>query len=530
MKKFTYCLILLLAATLGAASVQAQLTTGSISGTVTDSSGAVVPGATVTVKGEAGQNYTAVTNSEGVYTIPGVQAGTPTYTVSISAGGFKTSVIQNVKVDVATPATVNAVLEAGKIEETVVVTSGAEVIQSSTATVGSTIQGRQILETPISTRNALDLVTLLPGTSTTGVARTSSVNGLPKSALTVQVDGVDVQDQFLKSSDGFFTFIQPKIDAIDEVTVSTSNPGAESSGDGAVGIRFQTRRGTDDYHGTAFWQHRDESLNATNFQNNYLKLPKQKLRLNQFGGSIGGPLAFLGFGEGVPFWDSGKKKRYFFINYERYHLNEVSPTRTRQVLTTEAQGGIFRYGGGARTVDLFALAGAAGQPNTIDPTVARTLNLIRASTASIGSFSPLGTNNNYFMQPFAFNNDGTQRRRFLTVRTDFNIGKDHALEVIYNDQPFRSNVDFLNSVDPAFPGFANAGAQNSERRSLSIGLRSSFGSTIVNQFRYTQLAGWLKGDTRFDLVGGSEWWSQFGGNNISFANVALNGFTLTNPT
>jgi len=114
------------------------------------------------------------------------------------------------------------------------------VLQSSTATVGSTIQGRQILETPISTRNALDLVTLLPGTASTGVARTSSINGLPKSALTVQVDGVDVQDQFLKSSDGFFTFIQPKIDAIDEVTVSTSNPGSESSGDGAIGIKFQT--------------------------------------------------------------------------------------------------------------------------------------------------------------------------------------------------------------------------------------------------------------------------------------------------
>jgi hypothetical protein len=526
MKKFTYCLVLLLAATFGAASVQAQLTTGSISGTVTDSSGAVVPGATVTVKGESGQNYTAVTNGEGVYNIPGVQAGTPTYTVSISATGFKTSVIQNVKVDVATPATVNSVLEAGKIEETVVVTSGAEVVQSSTATVGSTIQGRQILETPISTRNALDLVTLLPGTNVIGSARTSSVNGLPKSALTVQVDGVDVQDQFLKSSDGFFTFIQPKLDAIDEVTVSTSNPGAESSGDGAVGIRFQTRRGTDQYRGTFFWQHRDEGLNSANTQNNYLGLPKQKLRLNQFGGSVSGPLAFLGFGEGVPFFDSGKKKRYFFINYERYHLNEVSPTRTRQVLTSEAQSGIYRYGtNGANTVNLFTLAGSAGLVNTIDPTVNNVLNAIRSAAGTAGTFSPVGLGGIYYRQQYQFNNPGTQRRRFLTVRTDFNITDDHALEVIYNDQPFRSNVDFLNSVDPTFPGLQNAGAQNSERRSLSIGFRSSFGSNIVNQFRYAQLAGWLGGSTRFDLVGGADYFNNLlGGYNLTL------GAGLTSPT
>lgn len=267
MKRFVFATLTLC---LFAMAALAQ-TAGSISGTVTDATGASVPGATVTIKGEAGQSYTATTNDDGVYTVPGVGAGTSTYTVSVSAPNFKTYVVKNVKVDIATPATVNAVLQAGKIEETVVVVSGAEVLQTETATVGTTITGRQILETPIQSRDALDLVTMLPGTSTTGVVRTSSINGLPKSALTIQIDGVDVQDNYLKSSDGFFTFIRPRIDAIDEVTVSTATPGAESSGDGAVAIRFSTRRGTDDYRGSAFWQHRDEGLNATNFQNNYLK-------------------------------------------------------------------------------------------------------------------------------------------------------------------------------------------------------------------------------------------------------------------
>src|SRR5215204_2178891 len=382
MRKFTTTLIVSLVLFMSQAAIHAQVA-GSISGTVTDATGAIVPGANVTVKGEAGQQYTAVTNKDGVYTVPGVAAGTPTYTVTVSVTGFKTSVISEVKVDVATPATVNFVLEAGKIDETVVISSGGEVLQTETATVGTTITGRQILETPIQSRDALDLVTLLPGTTTTGVVRTSSINGLPKSALTIQIDGVDVQDNYLKSSDGFFTFVRPRIDAIDEVTVSTATPGAESSGDGAVGIRFQTRRGTDTYHGSAFWQHRDEGLNTANFQNNFQNQPKNKLRLNQFGGSFGGPIPLPNFGEGNgPMFDSGRGKAYFFFNYERFHLNETSPVRTRQVLTTDAQNGIFRYGpNGSLAVNVFNLAAAKGLPNTIDPTVASMLNTIRAATA-----------------------------------------------------------------------------------------------------------------------------------------------------
>src|SRR5215210_5205591 len=422
MRKSTTILMAILVLVTCQIVIQAQGTTGSISGTVTDQTGAVVPGANVTVKGEAGQQFTAVTKGDGVFTIPGVPAGTPTYTVTITAPSFKTAVIQNVKVDVATPATVNAQLEPGNINETVVVASGAEVLQTETATVGATITGRQILETPIQSRDALDLVTTLPGTTTTGVVRTSSINGLPKSALTIQIDGVDVQDNFLKSSDGFFTFIRPRIDAIDEVTVSTATPGAESSGDGAVAIKFQTRRGTDEYHGSGFWQHRDEGLNATNFQNNYLKVPKSKLRLNQFGGSFGGPIPFLNFGEGVDAYDSGKGKRYFFVNYERFHLNEKSPIRTRQVLTSEAQGGVFRYGtGGASTVNLLNIAAASGLVNTIDPTVNSILNTIRSATATTGSFQALGASGAgiFFRQPYSFANEGQQRRRFLVVRTDF---------------------------------------------------------------------------------------------------------------
>ena len=529
MKKLVFCIGLLFVAFAAQLAVQAQGTTGSLSGTVVDATGAVVPGATVTIKGESGQEFTNTTNSDGRYQVPGVGAGF--YTVTVTAPNFKTSVTQNVKVDVATPATVDATLTAGQIDEQVIVTSGAEVLQTQTATIGTNIQGRQILETPIQSRDALDLVTLLPGTSTTGVVRTSSINGLPKSALTIQIDGVDVQDNFLKSSDGFFTFIRPRIDAIDEVTVSTSNPGAESSGDGAVGIRFVTKRGTDNYRGSAFYQHRDEGLNATNFQNNYLNVPKSKLRLNQFGGSFGGPLPFFNFGENDgPLFKSGKGESYFFVNYERFHLNESSPNRTRTVLTPEAQNGVFRYGpGGANSINLFTLAAAQpGLPTTVDPTVASVLSTIRSATAIRGTFAPVGRDGTFFRQGFNFSNDGTQRRRFLAVRMDFNLTKNHALEGIFNDQPFRSNVDFLNGVDPTFPGIQNAGTQLSDRRSLSLGLRSSFGGNVVNQFRYAQLAGWLGGNSRFELVGGPEFFTNTQRGVSLTLGSGLTGLTIRN--
>jgi Carboxypeptidase regulatory-like domain len=211
-------------------SVQAQ-TTGSISGTVIDANGAIVPNATVTVKGQGGQEFTVTTNDNGTYRVPAVAAGF--YTVTVTRDGFKKTVFSNVKVDVGVPSTVDAALEVGNLEQVVEVTTGGEVLQTQTATIGTTITGRQITETPVASRDALDLVGLLPGTASVGAVRRSSINGLPKGSLSITIDGVDVQDNLLRSSDGFFTYVRPRLDAIDEVTVSTANPGAEGGGDGA---------------------------------------------------------------------------------------------------------------------------------------------------------------------------------------------------------------------------------------------------------------------------------------------------------
>lgn len=494
-------------------------TTGSIIGTVTDANGAVVPNATILVKGQSGQEFTVTSSESGAFRVPAVAAGL--YSVTVTATNFKKSVVENVKVDVGTPVTTDVKLETGDVSATVVVTSGGEVLQTQTATVGTNIQGRQIVETPIQSRDALDLVTLLPGTNTIGSVRTSTVNGLPKGALGVSIDGVDANTSLLKSSDGFFTFVRPRIDAVDEVTVSTSNPGAESSGDSAVQIKFVTRRGTNDYTGGLYWQHRNDALNANYWLNNRDGVPRQKVRLNQYGGRIGGPIPFFNFGEDGPMFNSGKDRAFFFVNYEEYRLPETSPTRVRTILDTQAQAGQFQYltGGVTNTIDVLALAGSKGFTNTVDPTISSLLAKIRQSTTT-GTITPISGDVN--RERFNFTNLSNQVRKFVTTRVDINLTKNHSLESVTSYQRFRGTYDTLNGLDPNFPGFANGGTQNSDRWMTTTALRSTFAQNIVNEFRF----GRLWGQSGFTLVGGTEFFADTQrGYNLNLNVTNLGGLT-----
>jgi len=182
--------------------------TAPISGSVTDPNGAVIAGATVSVKNPTtGVEFTATTTDNGTFSIPGVESGV--YTVRITAPGFKAAVVKDFKVNVGTPASVNVTLTVGVQTEEIQVSGGSEVLQTQSATVNNTLTGRQITDLPLSTRNSLELVLFLPGTATGGVTRNATINGLPKGALNITLDGVNVQDNLLKSSDGFLlTFSQ----------------------------------------------------------------------------------------------------------------------------------------------------------------------------------------------------------------------------------------------------------------------------------------------------------------------------------
>ena len=491
-------------------------TTGSLTGTISDPSG-VIKGATVTVKSPAGAEFTAQTSDSGSFVVPSLPAGL--YTVTVTAPNYKKAVITDVKIDVGKPSTLNLALEIGPPEETVtIVGGGGELLNTTNATVGTTIVGRQIVEQPQASRDALDLVTLLPGVQTTGRPRQSSVNGLPKGALNITIDGTNVQDNLIRSSDGFFTFVRPRIDSVDEVTVSTATPGAESSGVGAVQIKFVTRAGTNDFTGSVYWYHREPSLSANYWYNNATlaadpntgKAPMLRVLLNQYGFRTGGPIR-------IPKLFDGRDKAFFFVNYEEYRLPEAQ-SRTRTILNTNIFGGAtpgnFSYttsSGATQTVNLFTAAAAFGVPGTVDPLIASVLNEIRATTPQ-GSLAPVTNAPNY--QRFTFISPGGQDRYFPTVRFDFNLGNRHHVENIWNYQRFTGKpVDFLNSSDPSFPGFPNHAGQDSHRWSNTTALRSTITSSIINEARF----GITGGISLFGSDVGPQQFANQGGFDLAFS-------------
>lgn len=513
--------------------------TGSIAGTIQDPQGAVVANASISVKNKAtGEERTATSSDSGAYKIPALPSGI--YNVIVEVKGFKKTQVTDVKVDVATPATVNVTLEVGTAQETVTIVGGGEVIQSQSATIGTTLTGRQITDIPTASRDALDLVLALPGTTTVGRPRQSSVNGLPKGALNITLDGINVQDNLLKSNDGFFTYIRPRTDAISEVTTSTSNPGAESSGEGAFQIKFVTQGGGNQYHGGGYWYYRSPGLNANYWFNNRDlppdpftgKAPRTDIILNQPGFKIGGPIS-------IPGVFNGKDKAFFFFNYEEYRLPE-STLRTRNVLSVAAQSGIYQFfsatnvsGTALNTTcgtapagspaaflcgtNVYARAAAAGLISTPDPTVGALLNQIR--TASPG-FKATGDPN---IETTTFINKGGQLRRFPTVRLDFNLTKNHHIENIWNYQRFGGVVDFLNNVDPAFPGFPNHGSQTSVRFSDSMAWRWTVSNNIVNEARF----GLVGGTTLFFGEVAASQFSNQGGYDLQISAAGPSNATVT---
>ncbi len=482
--------LLLVMVSLVATSVPAQVTTsGRLTGVVADANGALIPKAQVTAKHDQAQTeYKSITNEEGGWTIPSIPNGT--YTVTIAAAGFKTTVTKEVKVDAGQVATLNTALETGGATEQVVVTGGAEVLQTESSTVSTTIVGRQIGELPFSTRDALQLVLALPGVMTPGTPRTSSINGLPKGSVNLTLDGANIQDNFLRSSDGFFTSIQAKSDAIQEVTVTTATPGAESGGEGAVQIRFITKSGSPEYHGGAFWQYRSKTFNSNYYFNNIDGLPRDAFILRQWGGNLGGPIT-------IPGLLKSRDKVHFFVNYEYFTLpnaySSLAVVGNQTVLTNAARAGIFTYNdstGNVRTIDLLALAASKGYPGSQDSTIAKGLGIIEDAIHKDGALtSRIGTNNDYNRLNYQFQDPGLNIRWFPTIRLDANVTANHHIEFIHNYQHYFSLPDGVNGQINVYPGTG-----------IVLGSPGQTGSIHRNTFSFVGAHRWTINDRLINEV------------------------------
>ena len=495
----------------------AHAQTGSaLSGVVVDSAGGIIPGATVSVKNAAtGVTVETVTNNSGAFSVPAIDVGT--YIVTVSLTGFKTAVLNDVRIVTGTQTSIRATLEIGALNETVEVSSRAELVQSQSPQVSSTLIAQQLNEVPLTSRNALYALNMLPGVQygSGGGPRAAGINGLPNNTINITIDGVQTGNM-LQSTDGFFSMVTPRLDAIEEITVTGAVPGA-GSGPGSVQVQFATRSGTNRFDGSAYHYWRQPEFNSNYYFNKINNLPKNQVVAHQYGFRQGGPIV-------IPGLFDGHNKAFFFFNYERLY-QPSSATRTRSLLRPEAQAGIFGYnvsGSGRRTVDIIALARANNQITAIDPTVMRMLGKIRDGANSTGTINDTGAGNTL---QYVFQSEAEGNQYAPTGRVDFNLSDRHRLSGSYLWQRFTSTTDLLNNVDRTFPGLLNYGTQNSYRTVGSTTLRSTLSANLVNELR----GGWQWSPNDFFSNVTADQFTDQDGYALTFANVNNAAF-ITAPT
>src|SRR5512140_1431391 len=244
--------------------------TASLSGTVSDPSGAVVPKVAVTVTNDAtGTKRTVTSNDSGFYLVPELLPGS--YTVSAAAAGFKTAQKRNIVLHVADDKSVPLVLEIGTTSETVTVEGGAVEVELRSGEVSNLIGSQQMRELPLNGRSFVQLVTLVPGASMSDGARLyntglfssvdMSVSGSPSNANAWLVDGADNVDH----GSGRTILVYPSVDSIEEFKVQRNSYTADNPSAGGVQVNLVTKGGSNKFHGTAYEFVRNDKLNANNF-------------------------------------------------------------------------------------------------------------------------------------------------------------------------------------------------------------------------------------------------------------------------
>jgi len=327
-------------------SLRAQVDTGSITGTVTDPSGAVVSGAKVTLTNEGtGTSLSTTTGADGVYEFSPVRIGS--YKLDLSAGGFKKEIQTHVVVDVSARVPANFKLQPGAVSETVEVTSAAPVLQSQDASVGQVIDQRSVNDLPLNGRNFTFLAQLAAGVNTPqadtrGNAGSGAftANGNRPAQNNYMLDGIDNNSDTVDFLNGTNFVVLPPVDAIQEFKVQTSDFSAEYGRSGAAVLNATIKSGTNQFHGAAWEFFRNDKLDAPDYFEDAGHVPKGELRQNQFGGMIGGPVL--------------TNKIFFFADYEG--LRRIQGT----ILTGSVPTAAERSSGYTDFTDLIALQSSSG--------------------------------------------------------------------------------------------------------------------------------------------------------------------------
>ena len=316
-----------------AAAASAQVDTGSIAGTVTDQSGAVLPGATVTITHE-GQAFTltTVTRTDGTYIFTPIRTGA--YSIDAEFQGFKKALRKGVNVGIQQQAVVDFTLQPGGVAEELVVTADAPLLQTNTGTVGETLKSDVIENLPINGRDYTVLVRLSAGVVPPQPGARAplmfSANGVRPAQNNYLLDGIDNNTSNVDFLSGVAYIVKPPVDAVDEIKILTSSFSAEYGRAGGAVLNTTLKSGTSQLRGTVWEFHRNEALNANDFFANRANIPIGEYLSNQYGFTAGGP----GIGT----------KMFWFADYEG-SLTKQARTWVRTVPTAaQRSSGFTNFG------------------------------------------------------------------------------------------------------------------------------------------------------------------------------------------
>ncbi len=442
------------------ASMFAQTT--SLSGSVSDPTGAVIPKAVVSVTNtQTGAKRSDVSDSQGRYTIPQLPPGL--YTLTAQVVGFNDVSISRIELLVNTPATVNVTFDkVGSTTTSVQVEGSAAQLNTIDASLGNVITSQAIVELPSFARNVANLLSFQPGVAYFGGSddRNGSVNGGRSDQSNITLDGADVNSQADRAA--FSSVLRVTPDSVEEFRTTTSNGGADTGRGSGADITLVTRSGTNDIHGSMYEYRRGTETAANSFFNNRNGVGRAPLLINLFGASVGGPVK--------------KNKAFFFVNYEG-RRDASSTSLNRNVPTENLKQGIVTF---HDTTGALQTIGPAQIKSIVDPLGigVSTAALAVLKLYPVGNNSSLGDGINF--TGYTFNAPIHSKQDTYTAKLDYKLDSNGKESLFW-----RGNLqNDHSSGTPQFPGAPPNSTQLSNNKGMAAGLTSVLKSNLVNTFRY----------------------------------------------
>jgi hypothetical protein len=448
-----------------AAPVLGQIGAGVLTGVVRDQSGAAVPGATVTVTAAStNRQVVLVSNGDGVFAAPSLAPGG--YRIDVELAGFKPVRRDGIRLATGEKARVDFTLIVGDVREQLTVTADAPMLRVETASLGTVVQQDQVAQLPLNGRTFITLASLAPGVALPPSSQFPRINGGRPRTNEYLFDGISV----LQPEPGQVAYF-PIVDAIQEFKIESNSPPAEFGRFNGGVINLTTKSGTNAFHGNAFEFLRNESLNARNFFQSTSPV-KPDYRRNQFGGTLGGPLA--------------RDRTFFFVDYQGQRQS-IGRTVISTVPTLLQRQGIFSEAIAGRVPVIYDPATTAGSTRTPFPGNAIPLNRMDSVALALLQRYPSptssGTANN-----FRRTDNEVDDQNQWDVRIDHKFPSDR-------DQVFARLTSFRDHFTPVTPlrdgsgvTTGTLGPQDTGAWSFASNYQRSFRSNVLNELRI--------GDTR----------------------------------